>query len=103
MHSLQELSVSGCVYSALLHRTPAEEPRRQRIWPPGPRPPSRGCQSVVRREEEISHPGTESHFFLLVLFPWELRDGVGGSEPAQPNVGMEERGNPCGQTGRHRA
>lgn len=78
MRSLQELSVSGCVYSELLHWTPAEAPRKQRIWPPGPRPPSRGCQSVLRREEEISHPGTEFHLFLLGLFPWELRDGEWG-------------------------
>lgn len=83
MRSLQELSVSGCVYSALLHRTPAEAPRRQRIWPLDPHPPSLGCQSVVRREGEISHSGTEFHVFLLGLFPlgtagwgWGLRTNL---------------------------
>lgn len=100
MHSLQELSVSTvcilrCSTGPLPRHLEDKEFGRQ-----APCPPSRACQPVVRRKEEISHPGTDSHLFLLGLFPWELQGGGGGSEQSHPNVGMK-RENHCGQAERY--
>lgn len=69
MHSLQELSVSAvcilrCSTGPLPRHLQDKEFGRQ-----APCPPSRVCQSVVR-EEEISHPGADSHLFLLGPTGW---------------------------------